>query len=125
MTMSRTKTMLIGMVLGVAASLSLITVMGSRSHDVGSGDDRERPQHLADWINDDGTVNEEKTPEIVPVYGTDGKVVTRDGVEMGIRYADLDKLGELLPPADVDGKDELQPEPFEKVAEDLLVPLKG
>lgn len=90
-TKRRTVSAACGLLCGAGLILAMLVPLGAASHDVTSDDAGkvDSPEHIAPWINDDGSVNKSKMPEIVPVYGPDGKVVTRDGVEMGVRVEDL------------------------------------
>lgn len=81
------RTRLAGFVAGAAAAGAALALSGAASHEVDPG--AVDAGHVAPWINKDGTLDRAAMPEIVPVYGTDGRIVTRDGVQMGIRTADL------------------------------------
>lgn len=114
--------------LGVAIALGAGAVVG-----FSSADKPPAVQHIAPWINADGTVDESKAPAVVPVYGPDGKILVRDGKQMGVRVADLERIEPVAPagaaqrkattaaPTDVTPTDVT---PAVVTLESVLVPLK-
>lgn len=62
-------------VLGLGVAAAALLIGGTAATASGSASDKPSPPPTPAWVNADGTIDESKMPETMPLIGPDGEVV--------------------------------------------------
>ncbi|MEU8195489.1 hypothetical protein AB0C10_17060 [Microbispora amethystogenes] len=69
-----------------------------------ASDSTTPPDHLPPWVNSDGTVDQSKVPDSIPVVGPDGNLVKdKNGKDVRVKMSDLSTTPPVAGPGPVKG----------------------